>query len=279
MHGVHDIEVGKIAAPEEAGRYPAAPADPELDTLREILFSHYRRRIAELQTEIDRLDRRIASKDELVATISPILGDAIRDRIRENRQEMIDALYPIIGQLVLRAVSVAIRDLARSVDARMHSTFSLRALWERVRARLGGIAPAELALRDALPFRVNQLFLVHSGTGLLLRHISADREPDANSDLFSGMLTAIRDFVADTFGALPGDQLDEIEYGQYRIIIEAARFCYAAAVIEGVEPAGFRSRLRECLFEIEADGLDGLRSYDGAPIVLPGADAVLRSLL
>lgn len=56
--------------------------------------------------------------------VVPVLGDAIRRKIRDARTEMVEALYPIIGQMVVRAVSEAMRDLARSIDARRRDDVS-----------------------------------------------------------------------------------------------------------------------------------------------------------
>jgi len=79
--------------------------DPSLEALRDILFSQYRQQIDTLETELDGLEQRIENEDAFVAMITPVLGDAIRRKIRDARAEMIEALYPIVGQMVVRAVS------------------------------------------------------------------------------------------------------------------------------------------------------------------------------
>lgn len=159
----------------DAGPANGAPEtdSSDFETLQEILFSRDRARIADLETRVD-------DPDALAAMVSPILGDAIRRKIREDRDEMIEALYPIIGGLVVRSVSEAIRDLARSVDAQMRTSFTPAALWRRVQGNLRGVSAGELALRQALPFGVDEVFLIHRETGLLLCHVS--RQPDAATD-------------------------------------------------------------------------------------------------
>ncbi len=263
----------------EEGDAPPAQAEPSVEALREILFGHDRQRIAELEAELEDLERRVSDKDALIAMIAPVLGDIIRRRIRDAREEMIEALYPIIGQVVMRAVSEAIRDLARTVDAQVRTSFSLRAIWWRLRARLGGASEAEIALRESLPFEVAEIFLIHRETGLLLWLVS--REPDAASDadVISGMLTAIRDFVCDAFGRGKSGELDEIEYGDFRILIEAAQHAYLAVVVDGVEPPGFRAEMRERLIEIQHAYEPVLRDYDGDPMPLAPVEDALRSLM
>lgn len=207
------------------------------------------------------------------------MGDAIRRKIRDARDEMVEALYPIIGRTVIRAVSEAIRDLARAVDAQMRASLSPQTLWRRLKARIKGVPSAEVALREALPFQVNEVFLIHRETGLLLRHISCDPEASPDSDLISGMLTAIRDFAQDAFGRGQEGELNAIQYGERRIMIEAARHAYLAVVVDGIEPPGFRAEMRERIIDIEHAYEKTLRNYDGDPMPLAPAEASLRSLL
>lgn len=258
---------------------PPPEPDPSLEDLRDILFRRDRERIAELGAELDALEQRVTDRDALVATISPVLGDAIRRQIRDAREEMIEALYPIIGQLVVRAVSEAIRDLARTVDAQVRRSFDPRAVWWRFRARLGGASQAEMSLRASLPFEVRQVFLIHRETGLLLGHISRDPVAAEDSELVGSMLTAIRDFAQDAFGRGKEGQLEEIEYGDERILLEAARHAYLAVVANGVEPPGFRAEMRKRIVEIEHAHAEPLGSYDGDASALAAAEASLQPLM
>jgi hypothetical protein len=211
--------------------------------------------------------------------ITPVLGDAIRRKIRDAREEMIEALYPIIGQLVVRAVSEAIRDLARTMDAQVRTSFSPQAIWWRLRARIGGVSEEEMALRTSLPFEVAEVFLVHRESGLLLWYLSRDPATSSDSDLISGMLTAIRDFAQDAFGRGMEGQLDEIEYGERSILIEAGRYAYMAVVVDGVEPPGFRAEMRERIIAVNHTHEETLRRYDGDPTPLAPVEASLRSLM
>lgn len=258
---------------------PLPDDDPTLEVLRRILFEQDRSRIDQLEAKLDGLDQRVTDRDALIATISPVLGDAIRRQIRDSRQEMIDALYPIVGQLVVRAVSEAMRDLARSVDAQMRRSFNLRALWWRSRAWLGGASREEISLRAALPCEVSQILLVHWQTGLLLWHMASDPATAKDLDLVSSMLTAIRDFTQDAFGRGIEGELDEIEYGNQHILIESVQHAYLAVVMEGVEPPGFRAQMRDCAIAVEHRFSELLSHYEGDPTGLAPVESILRPLL
>lgn len=253
---------GRAATPPGPG-----VEDALLDDLRAIVAGPDRERMAELEARMAAVEHRTGDHEALVAAVSPILGDAIRKQVRDDRDAMVESLYPLIGQLIARSVAESIRDLARIIDRRMRTSFSPGYLLRRFRARAAGISGAELALRDALPFQVTELFLIHRESGLLLLYLSRESEAGStvagDSDLVSGMLTAIRDFAQDAFGRGREGQLDEIQYGTRRILIEACQHVYLAAVVDGVEPAGFRERLRERVVEVENSHIDALRRYDG----------------
>ncbi|MBX3001108.1 MAG: hypothetical protein KF893_21475 [Caldilineaceae bacterium] len=238
----------------------------DLDLLRTLLLGHYRDKLAEIEANLAALEMNTTDQDALIDTLTPVLGELIRNNIRNNREEMIETLYPIIGSLVVRAVTEAIQDLARNVDERMRRSFDIHFLWRQVKAQFGGVSQAEAVLRSALPFEVSEIFLIHLESGLPIWYESSrtDELPD-DSDLIGSMLTAIRDFVADSFGqGLTGD-LARIEYGDRQILIESTRHIYTAVVFHGIEPSGYRETLRRCLIEIEFKHGRQLRRYDGDP--------------
>jgi hypothetical protein len=253
-----------------------------LDDLRAIVAGPDRQRMVALEARIAEVEHRTGDHEALVAAVSPILSDAIRRQVREDRDAMIESLYPLIGQLISRAVAESIRDLARAIDTRMRTSFSPAYLMRRVRARAAGVSDAELALRDALPFSVSELFLVHRESGLLLLHLSEAVQiggASENADLISGMLTAIRDFAQDAFGRGQEGGLDEIQYGNRRILIEACAHVYLAAVVDGVEPAGFREKLRAAAMEVENAYNDVLKRYDGDASPFKASEPELSALL
>lgn len=256
---------------------PTSP-DTSADDLREILLRAERERSDDLAKQVADLERQVTDKDALIALLMPVLGDVLRQKIRDARVEMIEALYPIMGQVVVRAVSEAIRDLARSVDAQMRTSLTPGAVLGRVRARLGGVSDGEMVLRQALPFTVAEIFMIQRPTGLLLWYASPQPAELRDSDVISGMLTAIRDFAQDAFGAGNDRELDEIQYGDRRIVIEAAQHVYLAVVVDGIEPPGFRAHMRSLLIDIQNQYEEVLRDYDGDASPLAPVETPLRSL-
>lgn len=217
------------------------------------------------------------SRDDMAEALGPIMGEAIRVQIRDSRQDMVEALYPVIGESVQRSVVEALRELQRNIDARLRTAFRPQTLRRSIQARLHGVSASQLAIRDALTFSVQNIFLIQRGSGLLLAQSLAGEEV-VNSDLVSGMLTAIRDFVRDSFGEAD-KELDEIQYGDRRIVIQGGQIMYLAVIVDGVEPEGFRARLHDFVADLRVRHERPLREYTGDPATLPDLQIEIDRLL
>jgi hypothetical protein len=100
------------------------------------------------------------------------------------------------------------------------------------------------------PFVVEEVFLI-TNTGLLLRRIGKEKKPDVDEDILSSMLTAVNEFVKDSFSssAEEGD-LDELQYGRLRVILEYGPYVYLAAVVRGQESKELRPEMKKVLRQV-----------------------------
>lgn len=234
-----------------------------LAALQSILLSSDRSQVEELSATVLELKKQINDKGALAETVAPILGDAIRKQISESQDEMVDALYPIIGQLVMRAVTEAIRDLARAIDAQMRAAFSWGRLVRRMKAVILGVDDSALSLREALPFTISEVYLIHRDSGLLIWHTSLDPARTFNSEMVGAMLTAISDFAEQALGSNGDRHLSELSYDDQQILLSSGRLTYAAIVLEGVPPAEFRSDLNARIHTFEQAMRTQILAYDG----------------
>jgi OOP family OmpA-OmpF porin len=120
-------------------------------------------------------------------------------------------------------------------------------------------------------YRVEQVFLIHRKTGLLLQHVSATSAGVQDADMVSGMLTAIRDFVQDSFGGGREQSLDSFKVGDFTVRIEQGPEAVLAAVIRGNAPPELRSLLTETIEAIHLEQAEALANFQG------DADAFDRS--
>lgn len=209
-------------------------------------------------------------REEMAEALGPVMGEAIRVQIRDSRQEMVESLYPIIGSTIQRALTEFTLELQRNIDARLNRTFGPEGVIRMALARLRGVDPGALTLRQSLPFALRGLFVIQHDSGLLVAQSVRAASEMSDTDLISGMLTAIRDFAQDSFGRGQQDEeLDEVQYGDQRIIIGDGPAVYVAAVLTGVEPEGFRAQLHELAAELHVQHEIALRHYTGDPAMLP----------
>ncbi len=96
-------------------------------------------------------------------------------------------------------------------------------------------------------YKVEELYLIYKD-GRLVKNLS-DVEVKTDSDIMSGMLTAINDFVQDSFNT-EGD-LGSIDYGNNKIILQRGTNSYLAAVVYGEVDKFFKGKMINAVRNIE----------------------------
>ena len=191
------------------------------------------------------------------------MGKAIKNQIEMERDAMVDALYPVIGSTIAKYMSEVVASINEKVDAALSPV----GIQRKIRAKLQGVSEAELILRESLPCSIRAIFLIHNNSGLVIQELQPDTESPLESDLLAGMLTAIRSFANDCIAA--NSELDEIDYGNFKILFETAGYCYLAVVIEGEPIRQFRDRMREIFSQIVLKYGDEIEHYQGDPATIP----------
>lgn len=100
--------------------------------------------------------------------------------------------------------------------------------------------------------------------GLLVAQASPEDE-ELDADIFAGMLSAVQDFVRDSFDS-SGTQkagLGRLEYGDMTILIEHGQHLFLTAVMKGAEHPDMKALLGRTLKSIEAGHMDVLESWSG----------------
>lgn len=197
--------------------------------------------------------------------LSPVISEAIRQTIEREPELMVKALSPILFRMIQQAITDALRAFQERIDAQLRRASQPKEMWFSFWARLRGIEPSEVLMRDALPFSIEEVFLIQPGSGLLIGHWRSSEDESDDSELISGMLTAVRDFVRDSFSdSTVEEELSEVQYGSSRILIQDGKYAYLAVVIEGTQPQDFRLRTRQFIAELNQKHADKLREFQGS---------------
>lgn len=144
----------------------------------------------------------------------------------------------------------------------------------------GLIAAPTLALVVARRQRVaiEEVFLVYRD-GVLLSHLSRTLMPDKDEDVLSAMLTAVQEFVRDAFRYGEHRELHQMDFGDYRILIERGKLAYLAVVYSGKNQSSVRKKVRSVLDRIEAAYATVLENWDGDMEKVVGARDIIRDYL
>ncbi|MEM2839861.1 MAG: hypothetical protein QW505_04955 [Thermoplasmata archaeon] len=124
---------------------------------------------------------------------------------------------------------------------------------------------------------VDEVFVM-TPAGVLIKHYSRRLRPDRDEDILAGMLTAVQNFVRESFDTA-GGRLNEIRFENYDIIITYGDNLVLAAVISTKNPQKLKDKLSDATMEIERQYGDKLRNWNGDLSQLSSIDNVMRRLL
>jgi len=123
-------------------------------------------------------------------------------------------------------------------------------------------------------YKVEELYLIYKD-GRLIKNISAV-EVKTDSDIMSGMLTAINDFVQDSFNT-EGD-LGSIDYGNNKIILQRENHSYLAAVVYGEVDNYFKGKMINAVRMIEEEN-STIENWNGDSSSIIGVQKNLEPII
>lgn len=275
--------------PEGAGENGSTPpdvtetggegTDGSLEELRTLLLGEEIQAIKKLQARLDdRVSRATelaqvlpeaiavgAEKDDrLGKALQPTVDASLKEAVRRDPRAVADAIFPTLGPAIRKAVSAAILAMIQSLSHVLDQSLSIRGIRWRIEAWRTGVPYAEVVLLNTLVFRVEQVLFIHRETGLLLENVTSPDVETRDSDMVSGMLSAIQNFMEDSFGDEGGGQLDVIRIGGDKSLwIEDGSDAILAAEIRGTPPMELRQRMAETLTDFETSHGSLLSDFSG----------------
>jgi outer membrane protein OmpA-like peptidoglycan-associated protein len=277
-------------------RAPWEPAAVEdLAELRELILGAERRRLRELERRLDAagvtreelaellpeaIVLRAGQDRQLARALAPTVENAIGESVRRNPRPIATAIFPVLGPAIRKAIAEALAGLVSSINSALEHNLSPRGLKWRFEAWRTGVPYAQIVLKHALVYRVEQVFLIHAESGLLLAHVWTPDLPPRDADLISGMLTAIRDFVADSFAReRDAGGLRRFSVGELTVMVEQGPQAVIAAVVRGQAPDTLLVRLQDTLERIHLEYSSALATYDGDTAAFESARPLLEESL
>ena len=261
--------------------------------LRTLIVGPEQRQLRALQARLDDPGRQAQDVSEvlpeavllrrrdphLTRALAPTIEEAITASVRKNPQPLADALFPVIGPAIRKAIAASLSGMLESLNRTVEYSLSWRAIKWRLTALLTGRPFAEIVLLNTLVYRVEQVLLIDRRTGLLLQHVASDPKAVQDPDMVSGMLTAILDFSRDSFRVPEEDALDTLHVGELSVWIEQGPYAMLAAIIRGTPPRELRTALQETIERVHAFHGEALRVFDGDASPFESVRATLEDCL
>ena len=275
------FEVARALDHDLAAALPRLERDPKLEALRSLILEEDRAAIAKLQQKFDdprQLAEAVSSvladaftlagaRDEKLAkALAPILELATQASIRKNPGTLVGILYPLMGSVVRKSIAESLDGTLQRLNQAFKHSFSWQGLKWRLEALRSGSSFADVVLKHTVQFRVEHVFLIHRKTGLLIEHVAAPEATAQDPQLVSGMLSAIQDFVRDSFegsNKSEGGGIDTLRLGDLLLWCEEGPFAFLAAVIRGNPPESLHAALRETLTDIHDQFQAPLEEFEG----------------
>ncbi len=291
------FEVARSLDHDLATALPRLEGDPKLEALRSLILEEDRAAIAKLQQKFDD-PRQFAeaissvladafalagSRDEQLAKVlAPILERATQGSIRKNPSTLVGILYPLMGPAIRKSIAESLDGTLQRLNHAFKHSFSWQGLKWRLEALRSGSSYADVVLKHTVQFRVEHVFLIHRKTGLLIEHVAAPEATAQDPQLVSGMLSAIQDFVRDSFEGTNkggGGGIDTLRLGDLLLWCEEGPFAFLAAVIRGNPPESLHTALRETLTHIHDQLRIPLEEFQGDSATLEDLVTPLESCL
>jgi len=256
LHDVsmENISENKIYDTDELTRLRTLILDREQSEISELKerLNNPRIRTEELSKVIaEAIVVRAAKDQKLAIALLPTIETVLRDAVKKDPKFLADTIFPIIGPAIRKAISEALRSMIQSLSKTLEYTFSWRGIQWRIESIRSGKPLAEIILLHTLIYRLEQIFLIHKGTGLVLQHVATDSADVKDAGMVSAMLTAIQDFVNDSFSGKEDTPLHNLNLGELTIWVEQGPRTILAAVISGNPPQELRTLLQEISENIE----------------------------
>ena len=256
-----------------------SPTDERLEELRKLILGHHARRLKDLADHVSDSEVRAVEVGEVLPravrlsqeegseslqdALAPSVVAALRTSLKTNQADWAQTLFPIIGPSIRKAISATLNNMLETLNQTLDRSLSPRSLRWRLEAWRTEKPFSEVVLLNTLEFRVEQVFLIGPENGLLMVHLVGEEIAAQDPELISGMLTAIRDFVQDSFRVASSAGLSRLRVGELSVWIEQGAYGVVAAVIRGEPPAPYREHLQVAVEMIHRENGPLLEQFNG----------------
>jgi OOP family OmpA-OmpF porin len=249
-----------------------------LDELRKLLVGPEQIQIVRLKERLDdpelhaedvsrvlaeAIALRSSRDDQVAKALEPSIEESIKASVRRDPKPLADALYPVMGSAIGKAIFSAIRGLIQSFNQFLENNFSLQGLKWRLEAFRTKKPFREIVLRHSLVYQVEYIFLIHRNTGAVLQHVVAKEVAAQEPEQALGMLEAVQEYFKDVSGVEKDQELESLRIGDRTLWVELGPQAILAAVIRENATPDLQEVLSETIETIHLMKSEELESFHG----------------
>jgi|GEM_PF-6931098 len=235
----------------------------ELKQLKELLnnIPFRTEKTAEVLSDAFRITAK--KNPKLAKQLSPLIEQGVKSSIEQNPKEYVGILAPILGPTIRKYIANALSDFTESTERVIAQSLSIKRVKWWLESKRTGRTISDIYFYNTLKYKINHLFIIDRETGLLLLHADSEGDKDRSADVISGMLTAINDFVKDSFDIESKEHIGSIKIGDLTLRVFSGSRVILAAVHHGNLPIDVVEDLRSLLDQFHFENRTKLRSYNG----------------
>ena len=126
---------------------------------------------------------------------------------------------------------------------------------------------------------ISQVFVAHKKGTLMAHVMTKESKRCVDPDVMVGMLTAIQDFVKESFEGEKHQKLDELKYGDLRLVFRRGNDFMLVAVISGQMTNTIEVALEQALDQIQMTFGVTIHDWDGTAADIAGIKDIVAKLL
>jgi OOP family OmpA-OmpF porin len=222
---------------------------------------------------------RVEQDRQLASALSPTVERILQESVEKDPESLARVLFPIMGPLIRKSIAAALRNMAESLNRTLEHSLSPQSLQWRLESWRTGRPFSEIVMLHSVQYRIEEIFLFHRETGLMLAHVMAEDVESRDPALVSAMLTAIEDFAKDSFSVKKADILEEFRVGDLTVWVEEGPLALIAAAVRGDAPESIRDDLQAVLERIHAEQARPLQDLPDDTGVFSVTEPHLRACL
>ena len=128
-------------------------------------------------------------------------------------------------------------------------------------------------------YEVSQVFVAHKGGTLLAHALTREANKCVDADVMVAMLTAVQDFVKESFRGDKNERLDELKFGNQRLIFKRGGDFMLVVVISGQVTDTVQTAMKRALDQVEEKYGTVIKTWDGTVAKVAGIKDIIEGLL